>query len=143
VLFAEDGPDNQRLIGLHLRRAGADVTLANNGRLALEAFAAANLAGEPFELLLLDMQMPELDGYATATQLRHNGATLPIIALTAHAMAGDRERCLQAGCSDYLTKPVDRARLIEACEWWLRADAKQALPPQAPTTPCVAPRIAA
>ncbi len=128
VLFAEDGPDNQRLIGLHLRRAGAEVTLAGNGRLALDAYTAANLAGTPFDLILLDMQMPELDGYGAARELREKGAPQPIIALTAHAMAGDRERCIQAGCSDYLTKPVDRARLIEACEWWLRAEPACVLP---------------
>ena len=112
VLLAEDGHDNQVLITTHLRRAGAHVTVAENGRIALDLASAAAESGEPFDVILMDMQMPEMDGYTATATLRKNGYTWPIVALTAHAMEGDREVCLSAGCNDYLTKPVDRAKLI-------------------------------
>ncbi len=112
VLLAEDGPDNQRLLSHLLRHAGAQVEIADNGRTAVEVVTAAESRGEPFDLVLLDMQMPQMDGYATAAELRRRGFTVPIIAITAHAMPGDRERCLDAGCDDYTPKPVDRETLI-------------------------------
>ncbi|MCH8509329.1 MAG: CHASE domain-containing protein [Phycisphaerales bacterium] len=108
VLLAEDGPDNQHLISFILRRAGLEVEVVSNGRQAVERFDA----GERYDLFITDMQMPELDGYETARILREDGHTLPILALTAHAMEGDRERCIQAGCDDYETKPINRASLL-------------------------------
>jgi len=108
VLLAEDNRDNQRVLGLMLRRAGLDVAVAENGREAVELA----LGGE-FLAVLMDMQMPELDGYGAASLLRQRGYGRPIIALTAHAMQGDRQKCLRAGCTDYLTKPVNHGQLLE------------------------------
>jgi PAS domain S-box-containing protein len=119
ILLAEDGPDNQRLIAFHLRNAGAEVAIADNGRIALEMIDRAAAGGAPFDLLLTDVQMPEMDGYTLARTLRERGSTLPIIALTAHAMAEDRERCLQAGCDDFATKPIDKPALLATCARWM------------------------
>ncbi len=113
VLYAEDSPDNQRLIAALLRRAGASVELAPNGRDAVLRALSARELGEPFHVLLMDMQMPVLDGYEATRVLRGRGYSLPIVAVTAHALAEHREECLAAGCDDYLSQPIDRERLVE------------------------------
>ncbi|MEM1012345.1 MAG: PAS domain S-box protein [Planctomycetota bacterium] len=113
ILLVEDGPENQWLIGIHLRNAGADVVSAAHGRSGVEAFNDAKTAGEPFDAILMDMQMPVLDGYGATAELRESGCTIPIIAFTAHAMIGDKDKCLAAGCDAYQTKPIDGPLLVE------------------------------
>jgi len=113
VLLVEDGIDNQRLIKHILAKQGAEVTTADNGQLAVEAFQKALAIDNPFNLVLMDMQMPVMDGYTATRVLRDMGFQTPIIALTAHAMAGDREKCLNVGCTDYATKPINPKNLVE------------------------------
>jgi signal transduction histidine kinase/ActR/RegA family two-component response regulator len=118
ILLAEDGPDNQRLFSHHLQRAGAELVVIDNGRLAVEKALDALQRGHPFDVVLMDMQMPELDGYGATSQLRSHGYRGPIIALTAHALLSDKDKCMTAGCSDYLTKPIERESLVKACVRW-------------------------
>ncbi|MEN0061309.1 MAG: PAS domain-containing protein [Myxococcota bacterium] len=118
ILLVEDSVDNQKLIAFHLRRAGAVVTMANHGLAAVGQVEA----GHTFDVILMDMQMPILDGYAATGRLRNQGYTRPIVALTAHAMGEERQRCLDAGCDDYQTKPVDREALLACVRQWATAD---------------------
>ena len=127
ILLAEDGVDNQRLIAFVLQRSGANVVTADNGQLAVDEAQAANDAGTPFDVILMDMQMPVMDGYQAVALLRAKAYRGPIIALTAHAMTGDRERCLAMGCDDYASKPIDRAKLIEQIAEWAKRSAETAL----------------
>ena len=134
VLLVEDGSDNQRLIAYILRKAGAEVAIAENGQQAIDQILAdeAVISPErpcrvaPFDVVLMDMQMPILDGYSAMRRLRSMGYTGPIIALTAHAMSQDRQKCLDAGCDEYLTKPVEQRHLLDTvAEFQLRAHHRQ------------------
>ncbi|HMD48828.1 MAG TPA: response regulator, partial [Bryobacteraceae bacterium] len=108
ILLVEDGADNQRLFQMQLHDAGVAVTPAEDGRMALELAAK-----QTFDLILMDMQMPVMDGYTATRELRRRGLKLPIIALTAYAMAEDREKCMACGCNDYLSKPVNQDTLLK------------------------------
>jgi CheY-like chemotaxis protein len=88
------------------------VDVVSNGREAVDRITG----GHEYDLLITDMQMPEMDGYTATSLLRANGYDRPILALTAHAMEGDRERCLEAGCDEYQTKPINRASLLASIE---------------------------
>jgi PAS domain S-box-containing protein len=108
VLVVDDSPENQLLINKFLTMAGARVETANNGREGVQKA----LKGQ-FNLILMDLQMPEMDGFEAMAELRKLGYTQPIIALTAHAMKEDRRRCLESGFNDHLTKPIDRHTLLQ------------------------------
>jgi PAS domain S-box-containing protein len=108
VLLAEDGFDNRELLRVILQRAGVDVEMAINGCVAVQ-----KACEKPFDLILMDMNMPEMDGYEATRLLRDRGYVGPIVALTANAMVGDCERCRDVGCNEYLAKPIDRRRLIQ------------------------------
>ena len=112
ILLAEDGPDNQKLISFILKKAGAEVTVAENGEAARQAAMRAMEIGLLYDVILMDMQMPILDGYGATRILREQGYSGPIISLTANAMEGDREKCISVGCNDHVTKPIDRRKLI-------------------------------
>jgi CheY-like chemotaxis protein/HPt (histidine-containing phosphotransfer) domain-containing protein len=115
VLLAEDNAVNQRLAASLLQRRGHRVTIAANGKEALAALERAHV-----DVVLMDVQMPEMGGFEATAAIRLNeratGAHLPIVAMTAHAMKGDRERCLQAGMDDYITKPLNSKLLCAAVE---------------------------
>ncbi len=138
VLLAEDGLDNREILSAYVRGAGAAVETQEDGQCAVTAALAAGTAGRPFSVILMDMQMPELDGYGATSELRRQGYAGPIVALTAHAMADDRAKCLAAGCDDYLTKPVDRRQLVATiARHAARGPAAEAVP-EAPAPPAAA-----
>ncbi|HET6425716.1 MAG TPA: ATP-binding protein [Planctomycetaceae bacterium] len=129
VLVAEDGADNQRLIQFILKKAGATVQVVENGQLAVDAVEAAITENRPFDLVLMDMSMPVMDGYSATRELRQRGHHLPIIALTAHAMSSDRDKCLAAGCNDYTTKPLNRTVLLEVIRRHIGSDSSDVSTP--------------
>jgi signal transduction histidine kinase/CheY-like chemotaxis protein/HPt (histidine-containing phosphotransfer) domain-containing protein len=131
ILLVDDGETNRKLISLFLTRSGATVQMAENGALALHAAERG-----PFDVILMDIQMPVMDGYTATRRLRDKGYTRPIIALTAHAMRGDREKCEAAGCSGYLSKPVNMDDLVRTIR-----NALDEMPPRPGTqTNCSLPR---
>ena len=112
ILYVEDDRDSRRLGNALLRKAGYEVDVAADGQTGYEMAMEALTQGESYDVVLMDMQMPVLDGYEATRHLRRDGYPGIIVALTAHAMAGDRERCEESGCDDYLTKPIDREALF-------------------------------
>lgn len=125
ILIVEDGIDNQRLLQHYFRKADARIELAENGEVGREKAIHAWQADDPFDMVLMDMQMPVLDGYEATAQLREAGYTRPIIALTAHASAHDRDKCLAAGCTDYLSKPADRQKLLQLVAMYVTPELRQ------------------
>ncbi len=126
ILIAEDNPVNQKVTSDTLKKLGYEVTVANNGREAFEAFKSTN-----FDLILMDCQMPIMDGYEATQAIREHeidsGKHTPIIAATAHAMRGDKEKCIEAGMDDYLSKPIRMMALKEKVEEWLSGEDKTQL----------------
>jgi PAS domain S-box-containing protein len=114
ILVAEDNPANQMLMRTMLTRLGMKVTIVDDGVQVVQKALT-----EPFDLILMDIQMPNRNGYEATQTLRKEGVTLPIVALTAYAMKGDDKKCLDAGCDAYLTKPVKRDLLIELLQRFL------------------------
>ena len=114
ILLAEDSVDNQRIIALILSNAGFEVSIAENGQIACDKGLAALNEGKPYDMILMDMQMPLMDGCEATRQLRAGGYTSPIVALTASATVDDRRKCLDAGCDFYISKPINRAELLVA-----------------------------
>lgn len=115
ILVVEDNPDNMYVVDRLLTHHGYAVHQAVSGSEALRLLEAA-----PFDLVLMDMQMPGLDGYSTVQALRaSSGMDMPVIAVTASSMPGDRERTLEAGCTDYMAKPIDTRELVRLVEHYL------------------------
>jgi CheY-like chemotaxis protein len=123
ILLAEDNPVNQKLATLILTKAGYKVEVANNGREAVEQCTADP---EGFDLILMDVQMPELDGLEATQEIRDRGLkNIPIVAMTANAMKGDREKCIESGMNDYIAKPIKREIVFEIIEKWLHREMKR------------------
>jgi signal transduction histidine kinase len=116
ILVAEDNPSNQKLITILLQKMGVEVTIAEDGHKAVE-----KCSNETYDLILMDMQMPNMNGYDATRELRKKGIKSPIIAVTANAMMGDEQKCLEAGCDGYISKPIDRAKLNEVVGQYLGA----------------------
>jgi two-component system CheB/CheR fusion protein len=121
VLIADDMRDVRFVAQHFLKKAGCEVEVAENGRQAVDMVMAANKDGKPFELCLMDMQMPELDGLGAVRELRERGIELPVIALTADAMKGTRRRLISEGFDEYLSKPLKVNRLLRIAKGLLDA----------------------
>lgn len=115
ILVVEDSPDNQLLIEVMLKRHKVKLEFANNGEEGIQKATASN-----FDIILMDIQMPIMDGYMAVKKLRERSYRGPIIALTAHAMNEEREKCLNAGCNDFLSKPIDLKQLVEKVSNYVR-----------------------
>ncbi|MCC6580820.1 MAG: PAS domain S-box protein [Phycisphaeraceae bacterium] len=123
VLFAEDNPDTRNLLSLMLRRIGLTVDVAEHGEQLLDLASRAQKQGTPYDVILTDVQMPRMDGLTATRQLREGGYHWPIVAITAHAMSIHRNQCIDAGCDDYLTKPVQRLRLMNVLRRYMATPA--------------------
>ncbi len=136
VLVAEDNPSNQMLIKIMLQKMGLDVSIVENGQEAVD-----RACDQQFDMIFMDMQMPVMNGYEAAEALRKKKITVPIIALTANAMKGDAEKCIKAGCDEYLPKPVNRKILEKVMAGYLNdthvdaADSQQCPPATEEKTP--------
>jgi|GEM_PF-6750482 len=126
VLLAEDGAINQRFIGALLEKFGLEADLVSDGQAAYDKAIQAHQDGKPYDVILMDIQMPIMDGYTALRKLRADGYEGPIIALTAHSLTEDRRRCLDAGSDDYIAKPVKMSQLCEMLGRYIgAADSRQ------------------
>lgn len=116
ILLAEDGIDNQKLITIYLRKAGAEVDVVENGVVAMEKLENNH---HEYDLVLTDIEMPQMNGYELASTLRDKGFQRPIIATTAYVLEADRKKCLEAGCDAHVSKPIDREMLIATLSHWV------------------------
>ena len=114
ILVVDDNPHNLNIVSFLLEEHGAQVSTCSNGQEAVDIVTKASEQVCQFDIILMDMQMPVMDGYAAAHELRARSISVPVIALTAHAMTEDRDKCLSAGCNDYVAKPIDTKELYEA-----------------------------
>ena len=134
ILLAEDNAINQKLAVLMLSKAGYQVEVVNNGRQAVDLFTRKP---ESFDLIFMDVQMPEMDGLAATRAIRQLGFhAVPIIAMTAHALKGDCEKCLQAGMDAYLTKPIDRKEVYDMIDAWVLSKKRSLDLPANPSREC-------
>ena len=125
ILLAEDGIEIQNLVALVLRQAGAEVDIATNGIMALEMLEKERRNGNPYQLLLTDIQMPWMDGYSLVKTLRKQKTPVAVIALTAHASERVKRECVHAGFDDYIAKPIDLNELVEKCSLWLQSQLRR------------------
>ena len=126
ILMAEDNAINQRVGKLILQRAGFNIDLVSNGSEALAAHRE-----RPYDLILMDCQMPAMDGFEASRQIRQLGVRQPvIIAVTANALRGERERCLEAGMDDYLSKPFQAEQLVAVVKKWASSGRHSSAPPE-------------
>jgi CheY-like chemotaxis protein len=136
ILLVDDGEANRQLVQLVLQRNGLLVETAVNGQEAVDKAAISD-----YDVILMDMQMPVMDGYAATSLLRERGLETPIVALTANAMRGDEEKCLDAGCNDFLSKPIEIDKLVELLADLLdapeRSDEELGALLETPATPAV------
>jgi signal transduction histidine kinase/CheY-like chemotaxis protein len=114
VLVAEDAKANQMLVRILLQKMGLQVTIVEDGQQAVD-----RVRSETFDLILMDMQMPVMNGYEAAREIKTMGISTPIIAITAHAMKGDEEKCFDAGCDGYLAKPIEKSKLVEVLQKYI------------------------
>lgn len=119
VLLADDSVDNRRLINLYLTRAGAEVDEAADGAQVCDMVRLARENGRPYGVILMDLQMPVMDGLDATRAIRGMGVVTPILALTASGEQEHRDRCEAAGCDGFLSKPIDQATLVRICAWWM------------------------
>lgn len=131
ILVVDDGDANRKLLQLVLGKAGLRVEVAENGREAVDKIQAAHDASDSFDLVFMDMQMPVLDGYSATQEVRSKGDNTPIVALTGNAMKGDEQKCMDAGCTGFLSKPVDLDQLLRTTAEILQVTATIADPNEA------------
>lgn len=140
ILVADDSADNRRLLDFIFRKANHEATFVENGQQLVDRLRRPG-ADDDFDVIVIDMQMPVLDGYSAARLLRQRGCDLPLIALTANVMDDDRNKCLNAGCDDFATKPINREAFLETVCRWSGRRATNPSPPSCTSPPTPRPSV--